>query len=95
MMKFWLRKFFKDQRYKTTELKENSRSLSQFDEESNGASYFDFEKEFRDLKIAPEDQETLKNMRYRSLLVAAKEGRGKLSMLQSVCTELNLEVKNI
>ena len=72
--------------------RENSTALSDITEESIGVNHPDFLKELQDLKFSVDEQDFLRTMKYKSLLLVGKEGRGKLNLLKTVCTELNLEV---
>jgi len=92
MVKLWLKKFLRDQRVKMIDSKETSRTLSEITEESLGVGHPDFLRELEDLRFNNEEQEILKNMKYKSLLIVGKEGRGKLSLIQGVCNDMNLEV---
>lgn len=93
MVKLWLRRFFRDQKSGGSETKATSRSMSDLDEFSMGFNQADFEKELLDMKFTPEEQDLLRSMNYKSLLLVGKEGRGKLRLIQSVCNELNLKVR--
>jgi len=95
MVKFWLRKYLRDQKYKMMDSKETSRTLSEITEESVGIGHLDFLKELTELRFNNEEQEILKGMKYKCLLVVGKEGRGKLSLVQGICNDLNLEVSSL
>ena len=89
---FWLKNYFRELRHKCIDSTENSRSSSLFLEDNVGVSHPDSLKGLEEGRFSQEEQDILQNMRYKSLLLIAKEGRGKLSLIQSVCNELNLEV---
>jgi len=92
MTKFWIRKYFRDLKNRMMDSRENSTALSDITEESIGVNHPEFLKELQDLKFSVDEQDYLRSMKYKSLLLVGKEGRGKLSVIKSVCNELNLEV---
>jgi len=92
MVKFWLRKYFRDAKHKMMDSRENSRAFSDNADEIIGTNHPEFLKELLELRFNAEEQETLQSMRYKSLLLIGREGRGKQNLIESVCNELNLEV---
>ena len=92
VVKFWMRKYFRDLKHKLTDSRETSRNFSDVAEETIGVNNPEFLKELQDLRFNTEEQELLQAMRYKSLLLIGKEGRGKQNLIESVCNDLNLEV---
>ncbi len=92
MVKFWLRKYYRDSKHKMMDSRENSRAFSDIGDENIGTNNPEFLKELLDLRFNAEEQETLQSMRYKSLLLIGREGRGKQSLIETVCSDLNLEV---
>ena len=54
MLRFWLKKFFRDQKNKLFDSRETSRGLSEITEESIGIMHPDFLKELEDLRFNTE-----------------------------------------
>jgi len=92
VVKFWLRKYFRDLKNKLVDSRETSRNFSDIGDENIGTNHPEFLKELQDLRFNTEEQELLQAMRYKSLLLIGKEGRGKQNLIESVCNELNLEI---
>jgi len=74
---------------------DNSRSNSEISEISqNMALYLKLEQE-TDKEFTREEKEVLINMNYRCLILHGREGKGKSTLVQAVCNEMNHELIEI